>query len=293
MANMSDFRVRGQRVAAPFQAELRYVTPGYFDALGIPITRGRAFTDADNRDAPPVIAVNETLAKKVLGDRDPIGASTTRGTIVGIVGDVRQANLDREASPEIYYPLAQNYSEIVDVGMTLVVRGSGDPDSLVAPVRDIIRRVSPNQAIFNAKSMQQVLDDSMADFAMYLWLMVGFAVLALMLAGVGTYGVMAYVTGSRMREFAVRVALGANRGTLTGLVLRDGVKLTGIGIAVGAAATLAETPLLRAMPVTIHPPSPIVLGAVAVLVATAALLASLLPALRASAADPMDALRQE
>ena len=294
-ANTDSFRVRGSPVPPPppFGVELRYVTPGYFQALGISIRRGWGFTDRDTADQPHVILINETLARMYFGDRDPIGADTTRGTIVGVVGDVRQVNLDRSALPEIYYPVAQNYSQVLDLGMTLVVRAAGAPDSLIAPVRALIRNVNPNQAVFNVKTMDEVVADSLADFRLYLWLMTAFAGLALALALVGTYGVLAYVTTSRMREFAVRVALGASGARLTGLVVRQGATLVGAGLVGGVAAALGATPVLSGLPVNIRPPDAVTLGMVALTVGLVAMGVCMLPASRAASADPMRALREE
>jgi putative ABC transport system permease protein len=210
-----------------------------------------------------------------------------------VVGDIRQVNLDRSASPELYYPIAQNYSELLDLGMTLVVRGEGRPDNLIQPIRGVIRRVSPNQAIFNVKTMIQVVADSVADFTLYLWLMNGFAVLALSLAAIGAYGVMAYITAARRREFAVRAALGASTVQLARLVFREGARLTVAGVLLGVAGALAATPLLRAFPISVRPPDAEILLGVAVLVGGAAMAACLLPALRAAGADPMHALRED
>ena len=127
-SNSSDFVVRGRPPVTPvFPIQLRYVTPGYFEALGIPIVKGRVFTDRDEQGATPVILINETLARRYFGDADPTGEVTTRGAIAGVIRDVRQQHLDRPSAPEIYYPVAQNWSQLSDLGMTLVVASRERP----------------------------------------------------------------------------------------------------------------------------------------------------------------------
>lgn len=292
----TDFTIRGRPVppaAELFNVELRYVTPGYFEALDIPIRKGRAFTVRDNRDATPVILINETLARRYFADEDPVGKVTTRGMIVGIVGDVRQANLDRAALPEIYYPIAQNWSQVSELGMSLVVKAQDRPEALVDAVRAAIRAVSPNWAIFNVKTMDHVVAESLSDFTLYLWLLASFAALALLLASTGTYGVISYIATSRTREFAIRAALGANKAHVTRLVLRQGFRLAAIGLGCGLCGALAVTPLLQNLPVSVRPPDVATVAPVAVLIGLLAVIASLLPARRAANVDPMSALRNE
>ena len=290
-----DFQVRGEAASQgpPFRIELRFVTPGYFPALGIPIVRGRGFTRQDNRESPRVLVINETLAKRAFGGRDPIGLDTTRGLIVGIAGDVRQVHLDRAAEPELYTPIAQNWSQLSELGMTLVVSAQRDPESLAGGVRRIVQEVSRDLAVFNVKTMARVVDDSLADFTLYLALIAAFAALALVLAATGTYGVISCVALAREREFAIRAALGASRGRLAALVVRDGVIFGAIGAALGTLGALAAAPLLGNLPVTIRPPDAATIAPAALLLGALAIAASLAPARRASSADPMAALRSE
>ena len=181
-SNSIDFQERGRpperRV---FPIELRFVTPGYFRALGIPV-RGRAFTDRDDQHAPFVILINEALARKSFPGEDPIGKKTTRGTIVGVVGDVRQANLDRPSVPELYTAIAQNWSQVSELGLTLVVNAADRPERLIDSVRGIVRDVNPNLAVFRIKTMDAVVADSLADFTIYLTLIAAAAGLALVMA---------------------------------------------------------------------------------------------------------------
>lgn len=293
-ANSDSFAVRGRPPVSPvFPVQLRYITPGYLEALGIRLVAGRGFTAGDDRGAPPVVLINETLARRYFGNEDPVGHPTSRGTIVGLVGDVRQATLDRPSAPELYFPVAQNWSQLNEVGMTLVVRSASRPESLAEPVRAVAREVNPALAIFDVKTMEQVVAESLSDFTIYLSLMAGFAVLALVLALTGTYGVIAYIASARTKEFAIRMALGADRTRVTRLVLGQGVSLTGLGLALGVVGALAAAPLVRGLPVTVRPPDVVTTAPVALFIAIVALVASLVPALRAARVNPMSALRQE
>lgn len=295
-ANSIDFNVRGRPPlpTPPFSFDLRYVTPAYFDALGVRLLRGRGFTANDTRDSLPVIIVNTTFARRVFrSDEDPIGQTTTRGTIVGVVADIKNANLDQETLPELYYPIAQNWSQLSELGMTLVVRTAGPPATVVEAVRRTVRDVNPDAAIFDVKTMDSIVSESMASFTVYLMLMVVFAVLALTLALTGTYGVMASVAASRAREFAIRIALGASRAANVRLVLRQGLMLTAPGLAIGLVLALLATPALRALPVGVPAPGVEILGPAAALLTVVATLACLIPARRAASVDPLTILRNE
>jgi hypothetical protein len=280
-------------VTPAYPLQLRYVTPGYFEALGIPIVKGRGLTERDEQGATPVILINETLARRLFGDDDPIGQITTRGMIAGVVRDVRQEHLDRASVPELYYPVAQNWSQLSDLGMTLVVAARERPEALSGPVRAIVREVNPDLAIFNVRTMDRVVDDSLSDFTLYLSLIAGFAVLALVLALTGTYGVIAYLVSARTKEFAIRAALGADAGRVTRLVLGRVVGLTGLGLAIGLAAALLAAPLVNGLPVSVRPPGVVTVGPVAAFIALVAIAACLGPALRAARVSPMVALREE
>jgi predicted permease len=293
-ANSGDFAVRGRAPVRPvFQIQLRYVTPGYFDALGIRIERGRGFTAADTRGAPGVIVINRALAARIFGDDDPIGRETSRGTIVGVVADVRQVHLDQPAEPELYYPAAQNWSQLSELGMTLVVRTQTRPEPIIEPVRSVVRAVAPHLSVFNVKTMEQVVAESLSEFTLYLSLLAGFAVLAVVLAMTGTYGVIACLASARAREFAIRVALGADRGEVLRLVLRQTALLAALGLAAGVAAALVASPLVAGLPVTVRPPGAATIAPVVLFIATIALAASLAPARRAARVDPTTALRTE
>ncbi len=293
-ANSIDFlRDRPQDPANVFTMELRYVTPGYFRTLEIPMARGRAFTEADTKDAPPVILINETLARKAFGSEDPIGVRTSRGTIIGIVRNVRQVNLDKPPAPEIYYPAAQNWSQLGELGMSLVVKTEGPPLAQVDAIRAAVREVNPRAAIFGVKTMDQVVTESMSDFLLYLALMFAFAGLALFLAVTGTYGVISYIATARTREFAIRSALGAGSDQVMRLVLFDAMRLTLIGLACGLPIILVSRSVLTNLPVNVRQPDLVTILPVAAATGLVTLAACVIPARRAAGADPITALRQE
>jgi hypothetical protein len=294
-ANSADFRLRGETALnpEPFALSLRYVTPGYFQALGIRLRAGRTFSASDGPGAPPVIVVNEALARRQFGSGNPVGLETNRGRIVGVVADVRQAHIAEPAAPEIYYPVAQNWSQLDDLGMTLVVRVDGEPERIVEPVRHAVRDINRNLAVFDVKSMDQVVKESMSTLLAYLYLMTAFAAVGLTLAVTGTYGLIAYAVAARRREWAIRAAVGADRRHVVWLVLQRGLRVVVAGIGGGLAGVVVAAPLLQALPVSLGVPGAGIVAAVAACLAIVAISACLAPALRASRLEPMMFLRQE
>jgi putative ABC transport system permease protein len=294
-SNSTDFRVRGRPARREeFSIELRYVTPGYFEALSIPIRRGRDFTRFDVPGTLPVIIINDALAKRAFPGEDPVGLLTTRGTIVGVIADVRQAHLDQPAAPEVYTPVAQNYSQVSELGMTLVVRATDRPEPLVDAVRSAIREVDPTQAVFGIKTMEGVVAESLSGFTLSLSILSAFAGLAIVLALSGTYGVISYLASARAREFAIRVALGAGRARVIRSVLGQGLTLTALGLAIGVAAALAAAvPLVKLAPIAVRRPDLFTLVPVALVIALVAAAAALIPARRAARVDPIAVLRAD
>ncbi len=286
------FTISGRSVTGRPASELRYVTPGYFEALGIPIVRGRPFTAGDEAGAPRVILINDALARRYFPDEDPVGIELDRGTIVGVTGDVRQATLDQTAEPVIFYPAAQNIAMTSDVGMTLVVRTASEPERLAPAIRAAVRDVNPSLAIFNVKTMQEVVADSLWELNLYRWLVGSFATLALLLATIGLYGVIAYSASSRMREFAVRLALGSDPRRLARLVVGHGARLTAAGLAAGLLAAVMLAPVLRSVSANLEADW-ITCAAIGLVLLVIALGACALPALRVAGVNPADALRHE
>jgi putative ABC transport system permease protein len=290
------FTITGRAPVAAGQeprAELRYVSPGYFSALRIPILRGRAFTDRDTADSPRVILINQALALRYFPNQDPIGQLTDRGTIVGIAGDVRQSGLDHPADPEIYYSFAQNTAATSDAGVSLVVRAQTKPEALVNDVRHAIHQVNASQALFDVKTMEQVIDDSLGDVHLYLWLIGIFAALALLLAVVGVYSVVSCAVSVRTQEFAIRLALGAGSRHIWNLVLGHSSLMVACGLAAGVAGTLIVAPFLKSLVGSLPSLNVATLGSGTVLITIAAMAACLLPARRATQVDPNRALKDE
>ena len=235
-----------QRGARP-RAELRYVSPGYFEALRIPLRRGRLFADRDTPGVPVVIVINEALARRYFPNQDPVGQRTDRGVIVGVVGDVRTSRLDLPATPEIYYSFVQNPAATSDAGVSLVVSTHMAPQTLVNALRDAIHQVNPRQVVYDVKTMEGVVANSLAETRLYLWLITWFAGLAMLLAASGVYGVISYVVTARTQEFGIRLTLGAEAWQILLFVLRHGGWLVPSGIFIGAAGTLAAARLLQSL----------------------------------------------
>jgi len=279
--------IEGHAVEPEIQAERPKITPDYFRAMGIPLLRGRGLSDRDTRDAPKVLLINEAFARQYFPNEDPIGRVLTgRGTIVGVVGDVRQARLDRPAAAEIYYPVAQNFAQIRSLGSTMLVSGHLPPQSLVSAVRKAVREVNPRQAAFGVETMERVIADSIANQRLYLWLLGLFA-------AAGIYGVIAYLVTLRTQEFGIRMALGADAGRVLRLVMGRGAVLVALGLAIGFGGAAALTRFLKTVLYGVSATDPVTFGAMALLLAAVALTACVIPARRAARVDPAVALRSE
>ncbi len=295
-SSSTDFFVVGTapRRESPFLIELRYITPGYFQALGIQLRSGRNVEASDTARSPRVVVINETLARAYFGTADPVGIEMNRGRIVGVVRDVRQVELDRPAVPEIYFPMAQNWSQVADLGMTLVVRSAGNPAGVIDTVRARVADVNPRIAIFNIRTMEQVVSDSLWNLNLLRWLIGWFAVLTLVLSAVGLYGVVAHSVTSRRREWAVRLALGSAPADVARLVLVRGVALAAVGVSAGIVLIfLAIRSFGTEFPALAANASGWNLTAVAISMFVIAFGASWLPAVRVGRIAPAAALRAE
>ena len=273
------------------ETELRYITPGYFRAMGIPLRSGRELSWQDGPNTPIAIVVNEALARQYFAPADPVGRKTSRGTIVGVVGDVRQRTLSQPATPEVYYSVAQNFAQLTSQGSTLVVRAEREPEQLIAAIRAAIREINPGQALFRVETMEGVVQASLGETRLQTWLVGAFAAMGLVLAMTGIYGVIAYLVALRTREFGIRMALGADTGAVLRLVLRHGLWLTSLGLVVGISLAVLLTRVLRGVLYGVDTTDPVTFGAMTGLLATAALAAYIVPARRASRVDPSIALR--
>jgi putative ABC transport system permease protein len=271
----------------------------YFHALGVPLLRGRAFTEADVAGAPEVIIINQTMAKTLFPGEDPIGRRLQLGdpdpespwvTIVGIAGDVKYTGLDKAPEPTMYTPYEQN---LWWPTMFLVVRSSVDPAGLARAVRSQVAGLDPLLPLARVRTMDELLGQSVAEPRFRTTLLGIFAATALLLAAVGIYGVLSYTVGQRTQEIGIRMALGARRRDVLALVLGQGMALAGIGVAIGLAAALALSRVLAGLLFGVSPADPATFGAVSLVMVAAALLACYVPARRATRVDPMVALRSE
>jgi putative ABC transport system permease protein len=296
---MVDGRVLKSISEAP-APEPEQVSPGYFEAMGMPIVRGRTFTDADRGDAPMVAVVNEAMARELWPGEDPIGHTIKMFndkapwvTVVGMVKDARSDGIQADVRPTMFFPYAQagTSAYYTPLTMSLVVRTTGDPFAVAGAVRAAVRALDSNVPISSMQSMEQIVANSIADRHFSTMLLSAFAALALLLAGIGIYGVIAYGVSQRTYEIGLRMALGAQRGSVMALVMAQGLRLTLAGLAIGIVGALVVARALRSLLVGVPPMDLPTLGVVSVVLAGIALLACALPARRAMAVAPTEALR--
>jgi putative ABC transport system permease protein len=278
-------------------ADIRSADPNYFRTMGIPLLVGREFTEADDSTARRVVVINQTMARQYWPNGGELGQHVTMkdwgppltGEVVGVVGDVKTNGLDEGTGPMIYWPHFQ-FPELFNA---IVVRSDGEPSRLLPAVKATIWAVNKNQAISKVETMEQVLSESVARRRLYMILLVVFAGAALLLAGVGIYGMVAYSVNQRIREMGIRIAIGAERGDVLRLVLGQGAKVALLGIVIGIAAALGLTRLMTSLLFGVSATDPLTFVGVAGLLTLVALGASFLPARRAMRVDPMAALRHE
>jgi putative ABC transport system permease protein len=275
--------------------EKREVSPDYFRALQTPLLKGRFFTDADNPDAPPVIIVNQTFAKKFWPDQEPLGKRIVMGgmsdkpnwiTVVGVVGDMRHFGLDVDPKPEMYVPFAQDpYFTAI-----FVIRSTQDTGSLLSWIRREVQAIDPAVPLANVRTFQNVIGDSIAPRKLAVVLLGVFAGVAVLLAAIGIYGVMSFLVVQRTHEIGVRMALGAQRSDVLRLVMGHALRLVLLGAAIGLAIAFVSSRALQAMLYRVGAFDGPTFAGVTFALAAVALLASYIPALRATRADPMIAL---
>jgi predicted permease len=299
-----NFEIEGRPVASESESPnaLSYIiSPDYLRALDIPLRKGRGFSERDTASAPRVVLINETLARRYFASTDPVGRHLVVSSIadldkpatceiVGVVGDVKHSGLDAEAEAEYYLP----YQQATLPFMTLVVRGTNDkPAALATGARAAVAQLDKDLPLTDIKPMSDWLAASVAPRRFNMLLLGGFALLALCLATVGIYGVMAYAVAQRTHEIGIRIALGAQARDVLRLVVGQGMVLTLIGLSVGLAGAFALTRVLATLLFNVTPTDPLVFAGVTLLLALVALVACYIPARRATRVDPMIALRQE
>jgi putative ABC transport system permease protein len=276
----------------------RTVTPAYFQAMRIPVLKGRAFTEQDRSDTPRALIVNEALARRYWPNEEAIGkrlgfeddaAKQYWWEIVGVVGNVKHERLDAEAKPEVYFPYQQSPANF----MTLVIRTTSDPSNMIAAVRDQVLAIDRDQPVFDIKTMDQRLAKAVSQSRFIMLLLGVFSALALVLAAVGIYGVMAYTVTQRTHEIGIRMALGAQASDVLRMIVRQGMILALIGVLIGLAASFALTRLMSSLLYGVTATDPLTFVGVALVLSLVALLASFIPARRATRVDPIVALRYE
>jgi putative ABC transport system permease protein len=297
--DMYGFHVEEKPLANPAEApsaERYSVSPDYLRAMGIPLLRGRGFIEQDGANAPLVTLINRTAAQRIWPNEDPLGKRIRLGglesplrVIVGVVGDVNHYNLETAPDLQAYVPHAQ----WTDSYMQLVVRTTAEPGSLTAPVRQAIHALDPDVPLHKIATMRQLVSTSAAQRRFTLTLIAVFAAVALLMAAIGLYGVMAYSVAQRAREIGIRVALGAQSADVLRLVVGQGLRLVALGLAVGLMAALALMRLMKKLLFEVSATDPMTFVGVATLLALVALLACWVPARRATKVDPMIALRCE
>jgi putative ABC transport system permease protein len=299
--------------------EMNAVTPEYFRALGIPFLKGRNLSQQDLQNSAEAIrqvvamsqsgkmqalpggllvaVINQTMARKFWPDQDPLGKTFKLGgngpfTVVGIVGDVKEWGIRQPVIPQAYYPLPRALVPPVST-LSIVVRGAAGTEALPATVRSQVRSLDSSLALFNVRTMEEVISQSMTDTSYQSLMLTSFALLALLLTAVGIYGVMACTVTQRTHEISIRLALGAHPRQILRLIMRHGAQLTVVGVALGIAGALVLTRFLANLLFGIQSRDPFTFVVVATLLAVVALLASYIPARRATKVDPMVALRYE
>ena len=296
------FSVAGRPPLRPSEepdAELRVVTPDYLTTLGIRITRGRGFSKLDDAGAPRVLLITEEAARKFFPNEDPLGkhiilgwtrdSVKLEGDIVGVTSDVKQSSLAVATRPQMWIPFAQ-----WPVGvMTVVIHSTREPQSVIADARQAIRELDPDLAIAHVMTLDDVVAESVSQPRFYMTLLSAFAVVAIVLASIGIYGVIAYLVGQRSREIGIRIALGASPSRVMRMVVSEGVAMVAVGIGIGVVGAVALTQLMRALLFNTKSTDPMTYLLVTLVLAAVAMLASSVPALRAANVDPALAMRAE
>jgi predicted permease len=281
------------------------VSPEYFHVLGMPLLRGRVFSDEDVEDTPQVAVINETAARMYWPNQDPLGKRVrlhrdTRGqsslanpawtTIVGVVADARTESLaDEGVIPQIYRSAYQRAAK----DLAIFLRGQLDPGAIPAQVREQVQSIDPGLPVFHAVALNDVLSESLSVRRFSMEMVAFFAATALLLAGLGIYGTISYLVNEQRREIAIRLALGAQRGNILKMVLRRGLRLAAAGAVVGMVGALIVSHLMAGLLYGVSPSDPLTFAGVALMLTSVALAASYIPALRAMRLDPITTLHSE
>jgi predicted permease len=277
------------------------VEPGYLTAMGIPLKQGRFFTDQDNEKSQPVVVIDEVFAHKYFPNTDPIGKRINLGDdrgglqIIGVVGHVKQWNLNADDKESLQVQLYEPFRQLSGspTGVGVVVRGEGAGSAQMEAIRAVVRSQNGQNVISGVQTLNEVIADSLARQRFLMILLNAFAGVALALASIGLYGVISYLVGQRTHELGIRMALGAGRKDVLGLILSHGLKMAAAGVALGLIAAFGLTQLLAEMLYDVSATDPLIFAGIALLLLFVALLACFVPAWRATRIDPLVALRYE
>ncbi|HEY6402534.1 MAG TPA: FtsX-like permease family protein, partial [Blastocatellia bacterium] len=270
----------------------------YFRTMGISLRAGRLFSDGDTQGAPSVALLSETLARRLFPNEDPLGKRLSIGglgaeltTIIGVVNDIRYTGLDGEIEQAVYL----SYRQLPRSGMALVLRGAVEPSSLAPALRNAVREIDPALPVYDVMTMNQRLSNSnsVAESRFNMLLLGGFAALALLLAGVGVYGVISYVVSQRTREIGIRMALGAQSADVVRLFIKQGMAMVTLGVALGLLGAFALTRVMTGLLFDVSANDPLTFACAALFLSLVALAACYLPARRAARIDPLASLRRE
>lgn len=277
-------------------AKYRPVSEGFFEAIGIPVLRGRTFTAADRKESPWVVIVNQAMARRYWGKEDPVGrrlhfAGPTWRTVIAVVGDVRHEGLDSAMLPEMYLPVEQ--APNIETSPTIVLRTTLDASAAATELRSAVEAIDRALPMDRVETMEQLVSGSVAPARFRTTILAGFSLLALAMAAIGIYGVMNYLVIQRTREFGIRLSVGASPGDVLRLVLARATILIAMGTGIGLGGSLLLTRLIQKLLFGTEPLDPLTFTAVPVLLALVALASSYIPARRATRVDPMIALRYE
>jgi putative ABC transport system permease protein len=293
---MAPFLAQGQPAVPMGQrplGEWKAITPAYFQTMGIPLVQGRTFTWNDDQSAPKRVVVSQTLARRFFGEDDPVGRHIVYARrefdaeIVGVAADVKERGLESDAGMIFYTP----YPQFSWPSVQVTIRTAGDPRSMANAARAQVFAADRDLPVTGVETLESFLDGLVAQRRQTMYLIGGFAGVALLLALVGLYGAMAYSVAQRTAEFGIRQAIGARRADILRMVLGDGLRLSAAGIGAGVAASLGLTRLIAKMLYHVSATDPATFAAIALLMLGVALAASFLPAWRATRVDPLDALR--
>jgi putative ABC transport system permease protein len=270
------------------------VSPGYFETLRIPLLRGRTFTDFDHDEAVQVAVVNQSVAQRYWGAADPVGTRVSDDgenwvTVVGVVGDVKQEGLGEEFPHQVYLPLSQN----LPLAFNFLIRTGGNPMSIAREATAVIHSIDPRQPVAFVKTMEDVRSENIAAPRLVTLLLALFAALALTISVAGIVALVAFTVTQRTRELGIRLALGAAKGSVLWMVVRQGVVLVLVGLLAGAAAALALTRFIGSWLYGVTATDPVTFLLISLVFASTAVVAAYVPARRAARVDPMTALRSE